>query len=765
MLGTQIGHYRLTRLLGQGGMGSVYAADDLRLGRQVALKWLSDAMAADAGQVLRFRREAQLLAAVNHPNVITVHSVEEAEGRPFFTMELVDGESLEKSVRPGGLPLDRLLDIGLTLAEGLGAAHAMGIVHRDFKPANVMVGSDGRLKIVDFGIAKPDREKTGLATLTDAGFVLGTPSYMAPEQLTGDALDARVDVFAFGVVLYELATGARPFVASSNAAMATAILRDPPPRPRQLRGDIPERLEALLDACLQKDRSRRMASAGAIAAELRAIRAAITGVQAVASAPGIGSLAVLPLQELGGGGEDLLGDGITEALIANLARSSGLKVISRSSVMRFRSSTESPKAIAGQLGVDGLVTGSVRRSGNRIRISVELIEAATERVVWAERFDRELEDVLRLEDEISRAIANEVQAHVGSSPAPPATPRQVVPDVYLLDLKGQRLMESRTEAGFRGALVCFEQALDIDPTYAPSFLGIARAFIMLANYGIVAQAQSQPRAQAAIDRAVVLGADAVDVHELRALMLWQFNFDWRSADAEYRRALALSPNKARLWYWLGLMLAVSGRFDDALEALARSESLDPLSPVIPASRGWVLYFSRRYPESISALRSVLVVNPDLAPAHWFLGMALCSTGDLANSIAAFERSLALTGRISRLLGYLGHSLGRAGRVEEATALLAELDARAREAYLPAYFLALVHAGLGNTEAALSALERAWQERDCMLRDLLVDGSFDALREQPRFRALIAALGFPGQAGVAGWDEDATRPMMNFAPPA
>lgn len=471
--------------------------------------------------------------------------------------------------------------------------------------------------------------------------------------------------------------------------------------------------------------------------------------QAPSSAPNttarIGSLAVLPLEEIGTENEGLLADGLTEALITDLARASGLKVISRSSVLRFKASTEAPREIARLLGVDALVIGSVRRGGDRFRISVELMDPASERVLWADRYDRDLEDVLRVQDEIAHAIAREVQANVGTAPTGPAqAQRQIVPEAYLLDLKGRRLMDARTEEGFRAALRCFEQALDLDPSYAASYVGIARCHNMLGNYGIEAPAIAHPRAQAAIQRAHELGADAADVHGERAQMRWQFEFDWDGARAECERALALAPSSGRLWYWHGMMLAVSGRFEAGHAALTRAEALDPLSALVQAGHGWAYYFARRYDDALRTLHEVLELNPNLAPAYWFLGMTLVETGNHAGAVAAYESAIARTGRISRLLGYLGHAYGRAGNPDAARTLLAEIQERSRHAYVPPYFEALVHTGLGELDAALSALERGWTLRDCMMRDLLVDASLDRLRDDPRFKALFTAMRYPGQ---------------------
>jgi len=743
VIDTQLGHYRLTGLLGEGGMGRVYAAEDLRLGRRVALKLLPEDLAGVPGHVERFQREARLLAAVNHPNVITVHSVEEVDGRAFITMELVEGDTLVQRIRPGGLPLDELLAIAVPLAEALAAAHANGIVHRDLKPANVMIGRDGRLKVVDFGIARPDRANSDeRAPLTGAGLVLGTPSYMAPEQLKGEAIDARADLFAFAVLVYELATGSRPFTGRSDADVVSAVLRDPPPPLRRQRLDLPEQLQDILSACLQKDPARRTDSAATVARALQALR---TGQMAAIapSRPEIAALAVLPLREIGDRSDDLVADGITEALIADLARASGLKVISRSSVMRFRDSDEPPQEIARRLGVDALVMGSVRRSGNRIRISVELIDPASERVLWADRYDRDLEDVLRLQDEMARAIADGVNANVGQRNEPvPATPRQVDPAVYLLDLKGRAQVETRTPASFRAALSHFHEALARDPSYGPSWVGVVRARNLQVNYGLEAPDAVRAEMDTALARAREFAADPAEVLAEHAQSLWQGEYDWVGADAQFCRALAIAPNHARVWYWRGIALGSGGHFDAAFECLDRAESLDPLSYFMRAARALLLYQANRLQEALAPAREVVEFSPDHLSAYWILGMVHSALGNYDEAIAHAQYAASRMGRIGRAIAYLGLAYARSGRHEEARGVLRELESQPGH-YVPPYFGAIVLQGLGETEQALARLEHALATRDSMLRDLRVDRAWDALRDEPRFVALQARMRFPG----------------------
>jgi len=740
-----------TGLFGGWGWGRVLAAEALRRGRGVALKLLPDALNGVPEHVGRFQREARLLAAVNHPNVITVHSVEEMDGRAFITMELVEGETLVQRIRPGGLPLEELLAVAIPLAEALAAAHANGIVHRDLKPANVMIGRDGRLKVVDFGIAKPDQTQAaaGQAPLTGAGLVLGTPAYMAPEQLQGESIDQRADIFALGVLLHELATGTRPFGGRCDAEVVSAILRDPPPPLRRQRGDLPEQLQDIIASCLQKDRARRTNSAATAARALEALRRPSGAFAAVErERPTISALAVLPLQEFGGQSDELLADGITEALIADLARASGLKVISRSSVMRFRDSELPLQEIAAKLGVDALVTGSVRRSGNRIRISVELIEADSERVLWADRYDRELEDVLRLQDEMARAIADGGQARVGqgggerSSP----TPRKVDPEVYMLDLKGRSQIELRTPGSFRAALTHFREALARDPSYGPSWIGIVRARNMQLNYGLEDPNEVRAEMEAALARARESAADPAEVLAEHAQMRWQCDYDWIDAESEFCRALELAPNNARVWYWRGITLGSGGSRSASFDCLDRAESLDPLSYFIRAARGLMLYFADRVPEAVACERQVLELSPDLVSVYWILGMAQAAEGDFAESIANSETAVQRMGRIGRALAYLGFAYARSGRHEDARQVLQELEGRPG-LYVPPYFGAVVLCGLGEKEAALARLERALAEHDTMLRDIRVDPALSSLRGEARFLALQAQMRFP--AGVSG----------------
>ena len=454
------------------------------------------------------------------------------------------------------------------------------------------------------------------------------------------------------------------------------------------------------------------------------------------------TIAVLPLENLSGEpAEEFFADGMTEALITDLAKIGGLKVISRGSVMEFKGTRKPLAEIGRALGVDSIVEGSVLRARDRVRISVRLVRAATDEYLWAERYDRELADVLTLQDEVARAIAQSIDQTLHGRAA--SAPRRVDPEVYLLDLRGRHYWHQRTEAGFRSALRLFEDAAARDPTYAPAFVGIAESFNMLANYGLLPPRQIRPRSLAAARRALELDPNSADAHRLLAFIHWQFGFEWEAAIAEYERALELDAHSPATNYWFGAYLAVIGFFERSYQLLDRAREFDPLSLVVPSVQGWTRIFARRFEEALPFFEEVLRIDPDFHLALWFQGEALVELERYGEGISVLGRAYELGGRTSRLLGYLGHAHGRAGQRERAHECLAELEARAqRHDYLPPYFPALVLGGLGDNERALDRLEQAYREGDTMLRDLKADPHWDRMRSLPRFVELMRKMAYP-----------------------
>jgi TolB-like protein/tetratricopeptide (TPR) repeat protein len=485
---------------------------------------------------------------------------------------------------------------------------------------------------------------------------------------------------------------------------------------------------------------------------------------ALAAGPGPPAVAVLPLEDLSADGpRDFFAAGMTDALITELAKVGSLKVISRTSVMRYQGARKPLPEIARELGVERIVQGTVLRDGGRVRITAQLVRADTDEHLWAESYEREMRDVLTLQAEVAQAIAHQVDVRLAPQEKPPekrpekppgkrseiprvAGRRQVEPEVFLLDLEGRHFIAQRGEGAFRKASLCFERAIAADPTYAPAHAGLAEAYAMLGNYGAAPPAEVEAPAREAAERALRLAPDLAEAHRTLALVRWQFAFDWRAAEQGYHRALELDPNSSLVHYWQGICWGVQARFDSSLDALERARGLDPLSLNVVAVTGWMHYFASRFREALPYYRHVLAVDPNHLLARWFLGEALVELGEFREGLRELGAALDLSRRGARFVGYLGYASGRAGRPDEARALLREIEGLAGERYVPPYFPALIHAGLGDHERALDELERAWTMRDSMLRDLAVDPPWAVLHGEPRYRTLLSRLRLTSPAG-------------------
>ncbi|HSE42114.1 MAG TPA: protein kinase, partial [Acidobacteriota bacterium] len=570
MIDRVLSHFRILEKVGAGGMGEVYVAEDTKLRRKVAIKVLPESVSKEEERLNRFAREARALAALNHPHIVTIYSIEEAEGIHFLTMELIEGHTLTSLIPPGGMIFEDIVKIAIPLCAALDAAHQAGIIHRDLKPDNVMIDKRGNLKVLDFGIAriqKPNMniDVESLSTITQPDLILGTIPYMSPEQVQGLTGDSRIDIFALGIVLYRLATGKLPFQGNSPAEILSSILRDDPVSVNQLRPTLPVSYSRIVQRCLEKDPKRRFQSAADVSTELAELSETLTpsvGKKEQHIESKIKAIAVLPLSNLSGlPEEDFFADGMTDTLITDLAKACPIKVISRTSVMLYKNTKKSLGEIARELGVDAVVEGSIFRAGDRVRISAQLVRAATDEHLWAERYDRKLEDVLGLQDDVVRAIIKEVNATLNISiEQQQRSHRKIDPEVYLLVLRGRHAIEKRTEASFRAAFNFFEQAIDLDPTYAPAYVGLADSQNMLVNYGFVPPREVLSRSLAAVQKALELDESSADAHRVLAFIHWQFQFEWRKAIEEYERALQLDPNSAITNYFFGVYLGVIGFF-------------------------------------------------------------------------------------------------------------------------------------------------------------------------------------------------------------
>jgi TolB-like protein/Tfp pilus assembly protein PilF len=787
--GTRLGPYEILAPIGAGGMGEVYRARDTRLGRDVAIKVLPAEFAKDPERLRRFEREAKATAALSHPNILDVHDVGTHEGVPYLVEELLEGESLKRRIGRGAVPVPEAIGIAVQIAHGLAVAHERNIVHRDLKPENVFVTKEGIVKILDFGLAKlvagvPIGEADTLTHVptgvTEFGRVLGTVAYMAPEQARGMAVDQRADIFAFGVVLYEMVTGKRPFRGETATDTVAAILKE---EPAPLPASAPTRLAAVLEKCLAKEPERRyqrgselLAALDAVQSEgavplwptlmravrrhpwLAAVNAAIALV-ALALALNVGglrgrlagggaaqkfrSLAVLPLANLSGdAGQDYLAAGLHEALITDLARLGGLKrVIARTSVMRFAKTDKPPRQIAEELGVDALITGSVLRSGDRVRITAQLVDAETDTQLWAERYERDLRDVLALENDVVAAITREIKLKLTPQEhARLASARPVDPVAYEACLQGRFHWYKLSREDLDSAERYFKLALEKDPNYAPAHEGMATVWLSRTDTGLVARSEALPRANASVLKALELEDTFAQAHVTLA-NLKVFEWDWATADKEFRRGLELNPNSAEAHFMYADYLITMRRTAEWATEIRRSIELDPLNYFWQAFLGWHLLYERRYDEAVTQLDKVVQAEPDFSSAHLGLWGAYFKKGADAQALAEAKRFFGVLGDrevVSALDagwlqgGYRG-AMRRAGDV---------LAARYQRTYYPAIRVARVLAHAGENERALEFLEKAFERQETPLYHIGVGWDWDALRPDPRFQALLRRMNLP-----------------------
>ena len=783
LVGQILGHYRILEQIGAGGMGVVYRAHDERLDRDVALKVLTPGALADEAARKRFRKEALALSRLNHPNIAMVFDFDTQDGMDFLVTEYIPGMTLDASVGPGFLPEKQVVRLGLQLAEGLAAAHEQGVVHRDLKPSNLRITPDGRLKILDFGIAKllPAGEGAGTETLTEAQGVTGTLPYMSPEQLRGERPDARTDIYSAGAALYEMATGRRPFEAKLSTALTNDIIHRPPSSPRNLKPDLSPTLEYVILKCLEKEPENRYQSAKELAVDLRRLGTpsttqvvparvaadkrwvwalAIIGSVAVvtlllvllllnvgwrerllgrATPSRIESLAVLPLENLSGDPQqEYFADGMTEELTTKLAQISALRVISRTSVLRYRGARKPLPEIAKELHVDAVVEGSVIRMGERVRIAAELIEGSTDKHLWAKGYERDMRDVLRLQDEVAQAIANEIkvkltpQEQVLLASARPVNP--VALDAYVKS----NLLNKGSYAQLRKARELLEEAIRIDPNYAPAYAGLADYYWSTPELD---PTMAMPKAKQYALKALDLDPMMAHAHESLAVIQFYSEWDWAAAEQEFKRAIELSPSDAEAHRRYSFYLSALGRVNEALSEIRQSQQIDPLSISTQITAGYVFYFARQYDNSVEQCQKALELDPNSAGAHDCLGSSYLAKGMDTQAIAACHRAVELSGGDPARLVGLGRAFARAGRKSDARHVLEQLLRLSEHTYVPPSFLAALNVALGQHEAAFIWLDKAYEERDRYLAWLNVDRAFDQLRPDPRFRELLQRIGF------------------------
>ena len=773
----RLGHYRLLERIGAGGMGHVYRARDERLDREVAIKILPPNVQDDPRARDRLLKEARSASQLNHPHICTIYEVNQEDNIAFIAMEYVAGRSLSAIIPSNGLPTERVIRYGTQIADALVHAHQRRIVHRDLKPANVTVTPNGSAKVLDFGLAmRLPLEELEAATVSqvqlgESESLAGTLPYMAPEQLEGSVVDSRSDIWALGVLMYEMASGHRPFSSLSGFALTSAIVRDPSP---PLPDTVPAGLAAVIRKCLLKDPAARYQNAGEVRSALEALESTtasrvplhvspgrkgsriavltliLLGLAVVlavlfannfaglrgrlvhpSAAPVIRSLAVLPLTNLSGDpAQDFFSDGMTAELISELSKIAQLRVVSRTSVMSYKGAHKSLPQVARDLDVNALLEGSVARSGDHVRIAVELYDGASERELWSGTFDRDLKDILALEDEVAHAVALQIRLKLVSSPA---MRLRVNPVAYDLFLKGRYALDQDSPDNLNLAFAYFRQGIEKDPQYAPLYAGLADAYGRLPFYTNTRPSEAFPKAKEAAAKALQLEPTLAEAHASMAYVLNYYDWDRSGAEQEFKRALELDPNNAAARHVYGRFLASMGRVGEAQAQLSRAQELDPLSLSIQSNVGMISYFARQYGDALEQLQKVLKLDPKFPVPYWGMGMCYEQLKKYPEALAQFQKGVELSGRDSNGIASIAHAFGLAGQRVEAQKILAELTALSKTEYVSSYQFAVIYLGLGQNERAIAALEGAYSERSTLLGYLKMDPRFDPLRSDSRFR--------------------------------
>jgi serine/threonine protein kinase/tetratricopeptide (TPR) repeat protein len=754
--GQHLSHYRLLEKIGEGGMGEVWRAMDTSLQREVAIKILPEAFTRDPQRLARFQQEARTLASINHPNIITVHSVEEWEGIRFFTMELVEGCSLDDRIPSAGLPAASLLEMAISLADALVVAHERGVVHRDLKPANILVTGQDQVKILDFGLAKSPRETAGdvgeqegsrVVTLTSEGQVFGTVPYMSPEQAEGKPVDHRSDIFSLGVILHEAATGRHPFRKSTLAETIASIVRNPLASVSALNPGMPRELDRILSRCLEKSPDHRYATIRELREELEALRAAET--TAFASrpvmAPGrVPSIAVLPFADMSPGkDQEYFCEGIAEELIDGLTKLEGLQVAARTSAFQFRGKGYDIREVGEQLQVQTVLEGSIRKAGNRVRITAQLVDIADGFHLWSDKYDRDLDDIFGIQDEISLAIVESLKVRLLGGEKEQLVKRHTRdPEAHNLYLKGRYFWNRRLEVGLKKALECFQRASDRDPLYPLPYVGIADSFNILGWFNFLPPEEAFTRAKAAATRALALDDSLGEVHASLGFALMAYDWEWEAAEREFQRSIELAPDYATAHEWHGLNLTVLKRFPEADAALRRAQELDPLSLIITSVYGVMLYMARRYDAAIVELRKALEMDSTFAFALAWLALCLVEKGDLEGARETMRQASELAPEMAYMLGYLGCFQGMTGQKKAAMATLERLDSISHGRYVSPFARVNVHFGLGELDLTLDALDEACSIKEPLLIYTHIFPILDSLRDDPRFIGLLKRIGLP-----------------------
>jgi serine/threonine protein kinase/tetratricopeptide (TPR) repeat protein len=774
--GTTLGPYAVVAPIGAGGMGEVYRARDSRLDRDVAVKVLPEHLAADSQALARFEREAKAVAALSHPNILAIHDFGVDKGLSYAVMELLEGETLGSRIQRAEIGWRKAVEMGIAIADGLAAAHSKGVVHRDLKPDNLFLTSDGRIKILDFGLAHrtpdPTSERGDEPTLSQQAAVMGTPGYMLPEQVRGIPADARSDIFSLGAVLYEMIARRRAFSGETAAQSMAAIMEIQPPKLNDSTRQVPPELDVVIAHCLEKNPQERFQSAQDLAFVLRMIlgsieapksllqpaatRRRLAGWMAAAVAvlvlaagilyltrrsQAIDSLAVLPFVNVGAdANQDYLSDGITEHLINSLSQLPHLRVVPRGIVFAYKGKEIDPQKVGHELNVRAILTGRVIQHGDRLNLQADLVDVSEISQLWGQQYDRKLADIITVQEDVARAVSDKLRLRTTAEEQRLLVRRSTQnAEAYQLYLKGLYYWNRRTGVGLKKAVDFFRQALEKDPGYALAYAGMAESYAMFSYYTVAPPAEAFPKAKAAAVKALEIDETVAEAHASLGWVKISYEWDWAGADREFGRALEIDPNHATARQWYAAYLVAMGRPDESLAAYRRALETEPLSLIISAMTGRGLYFLRRYDDAIDQLRKTLELDPSFAEAHLCLGLAYEQKGMYAEAIAALRQGLEDSGGEPRMAGALGHAYAVSGRRTDAEKILLQLTEQSRHRYVAPYDIAVVHLGLGNQRQAFDYLERAFDDHSHWLIFMRADPRFDSVRGDPRYQDLLRRM--------------------------
>ncbi len=802
MIGLTVSHYRILEKLGGGGMGVVYKAEDLRLGRHVSLKFLPEQLSRDPLAIERFQREARAASSLNHPHICTIYDVDQYDGQNFIVMEFLEGHTLKNRITGRPIDLERVPEYGHQMADALEAAHAKAIIHRDIKPANIFITNRGQVKLLDFGLAKllperraANRARHGPATfsattedghLTSDGVALGTVAYMSPEQVRGQELDERTDLFSLGLVLYEMATGQRAFTGNTSGVIFDAILNRAPTPPARLNPAIPIQLEQIIAKALEKDRELRYRTASDMRADLQRLKRDTDSLRAMPFTYGqasrqklrrywphyvwggvlaillilfglnvsnlrdslfngtsqakIESIAVLPFANLSNDSKtEYLSDGITESLINSLSQLPNLAVMSRNTVFRYKGQATDPQKVGHDLHVRAILTGRLSLTGDELLISVNLEDVQNSRQIWGEQYNRKLSNLVSVQQEIAGDIYGRLRPRLAGEEKKLLAKRPTENvEAYQLYLQGLFYWNKWTQADFKRAADYFTLAVQKDPRYALSYAGLADTYSLLGDEGYLPPSEAWPKAKAAAMQALDIDDTLAEAHTSLGLVKEHFEWDWTGAEREFKRAIELNPNSATAHHWYGDYLANMGRPEEGLRETKKAQELDPLSLIINTSLGWQLYVARHNDQAAEQLRKVLDIDAKFAPARRMLEEVYAEMGKQKEAVAEREKILSLSGS-PELAASIEEDFSRAGYKGVLQSWLDGLTEISKHGYISSYSIAQAYMRMGEQEKTFGWLEKAYEEHDSGLVSLAVEPMFDTVRSDPRFRDILRRM--------------------------